>query len=117
MRHSRPEAVGRGAILYDFVVDASTTDGRERRTYEAVVALDGKGVDRLLGCRSPHERVRLLRKLRDESGIVVCRRGRLTQTVRAPDGGRFRAYVFAVPHPDYVRLAADKLRHPERYRS
>lgn len=63
-----------------------------------VVAVAPGSVDRLIDARSVSERVRHLRRLRDE-GILLTRpgSGRLTHKVRGQ--GVERAYVFAVEDP------------------
>lgn len=100
-------------ILHDFHSGKRTVRGEanpELRWFETVTVVARDRIDDLLGTRSVEERTDILRRLRDEAGILVCRPGRLNHNVRDDDGRRFRAYVFAVPDPDYVVHAVERIR-------
>lgn len=91
------------------------------RPFPAVV-LTRDEVDLFFGVRSRQERVQWVRALRDR-GLVVHDNGKLTNTVRLPDGRRIKAYVFRAERAsDVPRPSADWLREcrkrgePERGR-
>src|SRR4051794_29958139 len=100
-------------IVHDFRSGKRTARGEPNpglRTFETVTVVARHRIDDLLGTRTPVERTALLRRMRDEAGIVVCNRHRLTHNVKGDDGRRFRAYVFSVPDPAYVRHAVARMR-------
>jgi hypothetical protein len=113
------------AVLAPFHSGKRTVRGEpnpDLREWEVALAIRPVAIDRALGVRSPEERVRVLRALR-EQGKLACNRGRLTHRVRTdgrpPDGTRAprgRAYIFPnVDSPDTVRHLADRVLNPERY--
>lgn len=104
-------------IRHDFHSGKLTARGRpnpDLRRYETVCIVTRDSIDRLLGTRTLQQRIRLLRGLRDESGILIVSQNpkskALTHTVRGDSGKRFRAYVFSVPHPDYIAVEVERLR-------
>jgi hypothetical protein len=109
-------------ILDDFHSGKRTVKGKPNpalRHFETVTVILPDRIDSVLGAKTLSERKTLLRELRDTGKLVVSqnpRVQRLTHKVRGEDGERFRAYVFAVDHPDTVAYLADRIRHPERYK-
>ena len=102
-------------IRHDFYSGKRTVKGEpnpDLRYYETVTIVTRNQIDKLLRTRSLSKRITLLRRLRDEAGILIVpqRGGTLTHTVKGDNGRRFRAYVFSVPHPDYIAVAAERLR-------
>lgn len=66
---------------------------------ELVTAVAPSEIDAFLGARSPAERIRHLRRLRDE-GVLIHSKGRLQQRIRGHDIPRayvFRGYAASVP--------------------
>ena len=106
-------------IVHDFHSGKRTFRGNpnpDLRRFDTVTVVSRGRIDDLLGTRTLPERTAVLRRLRDDAGILVCRRGKLTHNVRGGDGRRFRAYVFSVPDPAYVSLAADRIRRSDCHR-
>jgi len=106
------------AVLSPFHSGKRTVRGEpnpDLRTWEVALCVRRSAIDRALGTRTPAERLRVLRALRD-SGKLACNRGRLTHNVRADDGSRFRAYVFpGTDDPGTLRYLADRVLRPDRY--
>ena len=107
-------------IVHGFHSGNRTVKGQpnpDLRHFDTVTIILPSAIDRVLGTRTRAERLALLRKLRDRGTLIAPLKGeRLQHVVRGDDGVRFRAYVFAVQHPDYVAVAVDKIRHPAYYR-
>jgi hypothetical protein len=93
-------------IFDGFIKGRKTRRGHPLPTApEPVVTLvSPASIDAFLGARDLAERLRHLRRLRDE-GVLIHNRGRLTQAVRGQ--GVARAYCFRCPADQVLRIERD----------